>query len=133
MAAHIILIPKENPDPREMQPYYDHVEETMATYGGGYQSVGRSRVTVLEGDWQPPKGSIVILEFPSYDQALAWYHSPEYAPLLKLRTHRGRFNTVLVDGFNPGDPVKTGRLDQWEIERIAELEAEERAQASQAT
>ena len=129
MVAHIILVTKQYPDPRTMQPYYDGVEETMARYGGGYQSVTRHRVTPLEGDWHPPKG-VTILEFPSYEQALAWYHSPEYAPLRELRMATGRFDVILVDGISPDDPVITGKLDAWEIERIAELEAEE-AQAAQ--
>ena len=129
MAAHIILVTREYPDPREMGPFAAHVRETMARYGGGYQAFPRHRVTTLEGDWLPPKG-MTILEFPSYDQALAWYQSEEYAPLLALRTHRGRFDTVLVDGISAADPDTPGKLDPWEIERIAELEAEERGTAS---
>jgi uncharacterized protein (DUF1330 family) len=101
----------------------------MALYGGGYQSVLRHRVTTLEGDWRPLKG-VTILEFPSYEQALAWYHSPEYAPLRELRMATGRFDVILVDGISEDDPATTGKLDTWEIERIAELEAEE-AQAAQ--
>lgn len=124
MVAHIILVAKQYPDPRTMGPYAEHVEETMALFGGGYQSVLRHRVTVLEGDWNPPKG-VTILEFPSYEQALAWYQSPEYAPLLELRKKTGRFDTILVDGLGGDQSVVTGGLDPWEIERIAELEAEE--------
>ena len=125
MVAHIILVPTAYPDPREMQPYTDHVRETMARYGGDYQSVLRHRVTTLEGEWHPTKG-VVILEFPSAEQALAWYQSEEYAPLKALRLHRGRFETILVAGFTAEDPNTPGTLDQWEIERIAELEAEEK-------
>jgi uncharacterized protein (DUF1330 family) len=128
VVAHIILVTKEYPDPRQMQPYTDHVRETMARYGGEYQSVLRHQVTTLEGAWHPPKG-VVIIEFPSSEQALAWYHSEEYAPLKALRLHRGRFDTILVAGFSPEDPNAPGKLDQWEIERIAELEAEERGVA----
>jgi len=124
MVAHIILIPTQYPDPRTMGPYGEGVEATMASYGGGYQSVLRHRVTTLEGDWHPPKG-VTILEFPSYDQAWAWYHSPEYAPLRELRMATGSFDVILVDGISEDDPATTGKLDQWEIERITELEAEE--------
>jgi hypothetical protein len=56
---------------------------------------------------------------------LAWYHSPEYAPLLELRKKTGRFDVILVDGVSEDDPATTGKLDAWEIERIAELEAQE--------
>ena len=57
MVAHIILVAKDYPDPRTMGPYGQGVEATMARYGGGYQSVLRHRITTLEGDWHPPKGS----------------------------------------------------------------------------
>ena len=128
MVAHIILVAKDYPDPRTMGPYGQGVEATMARYGGGYQSVLQHRVTTLEGDWHPPKG-VTILEFPSYEQALAWYHSPEYAPLRELRMATGRFDVILIDGISEDDPATTGKLDAWEIERIAELEAQE-AQAA---
>ena len=98
MVAHIILITKQYPDPRTMQPYFAGVEATVARYGGGYQC---------------------------YEQALAWYQSPEYAPLRELRMATGRFDVILVDGISEDDPATTGKLDAWEIERIAELEAEE--------
>ena len=124
MVAHIILVAKQYPDPRTMGPYSAGVEETMARHGGGYQSVLRHRVTTLEGDWRPPKG-VTILEFPSYEQALAWYRSPEYAPWRDLRMATGSFDVIVVDGVSKDDPAITGKLDAWEIERIAELEAEE--------
>jgi uncharacterized protein (DUF1330 family) len=128
VAAHIILVAQQYPDPRRMGPYYEHVEETMARFGGGYQSVLRHRVTPLEGEWRPR--AVTILEFPSYEQALDWYNSPEYAPLRALRTRLGRFDVILVDGIGDGDSVDSGQLDPWEVERIAELEAEERRAAS---
>jgi uncharacterized protein (DUF1330 family) len=40
----------------------------------------------------------VLLEFPSFDQALAWYRSPEYAPLIKLRQKGSRGKLMLVEG-----------------------------------
>ena len=102
MVAHILLIPTQYPDPRTMGPYGEGVEETMAHYGGGYQSVLRHRVTTLEGDWHPPKG-VTILEFPSYEHALEWYHSAEYAPLRELRMATGRFDVILVDGVSDSE------------------------------
>ena len=56
---------------------------------------------------------------------MSWYRSPEYVPLLEIRTKTGCFNTILVDGVREDNPATTGRLDQWELERIAELEAQE--------
>ena len=37
----------------------------------------------------------------------------------------GRFDVILIDGISEDNPETTGKLDAWEIERIAELEAEE--------
>jgi uncharacterized protein (DUF1330 family) len=123
MGAHIRLIPTQYPDPRTMGPDGAGVEATMARYGGGDQSVLRHWVTPWEGDWPPPKG-VTILAFPSSEQALAWYHSPEYAPVRALRMATGRCDVILVDGLSADDPATTGQRDAWEIERIAELEAE---------
>jgi uncharacterized protein (DUF1330 family) len=44
---------------------------------------------------------VVVLEFPSLDAARAFYHSPEYAPLLKLRIETTESQVVLVDGYSP--------------------------------
>jgi len=37
----------------------------------------------------------------------------------------GRFDVILVDGVSEDDPATTGKLDAGEIERMADLEAEE--------
>jgi uncharacterized protein (DUF1330 family) len=126
MSAYIILDIQELPeDPRNMIPYQQQVEETMALYGGGYRSLIRHRVQPLEGDWHPPHG-VVVLEFPSYEQALAWYQSPEYAPLLKLRVANTRADTILVEGLALGEVVRVpGRFSQWEMDQLAKLETRE--------
>jgi uncharacterized protein (DUF1330 family) len=35
------------------------------------------------GHWTPER--VVIIEFPDMDSLNAWYHSPEYRPLITLR------------------------------------------------
>jgi uncharacterized protein (DUF1330 family) len=57
--------------------------------------VRRSQGQSLEGDWTP---AIVILEFPSADDARRWYDSPEYHPLLELRKKSGQMRLTIVDG-----------------------------------
>jgi uncharacterized protein (DUF1330 family) len=43
---------------------------------------------------------VVVLEFPSREDALAWYHSPEYAEIKKLRFAATRGSAgVLVETF----------------------------------
>jgi uncharacterized protein (DUF1330 family) len=41
---------------------------------------------------------MVMLEFPSYEQALKWYRSAEYAPLITLRQKASKGRLLLVDG-----------------------------------
>jgi uncharacterized protein (DUF1330 family) len=113
-------------DPRLMRPYQEQVEATMALYGGRYRTLFRHRLEVLEGDWRPAPG-LIILEFPDFEQALAWYHSPEYAPLRALRQQHERFNVVLVDSLEDEQTLLgLGVLSPAEQARVQELEAKER-------
>jgi uncharacterized protein (DUF1330 family) len=106
MAAYILVFPQDlsgfaAEDPTVLDPYDDGVEAIMAQFGGRYLRLRRQPMEILEGDWQPSLG-MGIVAFPSMEQARAFYHSPEYAPLLAWRTARGRFNLLLVDGMPEG-------------------------------
>ena len=52
----------------------------------------------LEGK-APLPTSYVILEFPSMDQAKAFYHDPAYAPFIALRQSGSDLEMVLVEGL----------------------------------
>ena len=54
------------------------------------------KVEALEGGWAPKR--LVVLEFPTLQQALAWYRSPEYAPLIKLRQKASKGRLIAVEG-----------------------------------
>ena len=82
-------------DPKTYDEYRRQVPATVEKYGGRFVVRG-GRAETLEGG-VPPK-RLVALEFPSYEQALRWYRSPEYAPLIKLRQTASRGRLVLVDG-----------------------------------
>ena len=51
---------------------------------------------VLEGLWQPKR--LVVLEFESMERAKAWYDSPEYADLKKIRQSASIGNLIFADG-----------------------------------
>ncbi len=70
----------------------------MAKYGGKFLARG-GRTMTLEGVWSP--GRLVILEFPSMDQAQAWIDSPEYAPARRLRQLSSNSNMILLEGAAP--------------------------------
>jgi len=49
-----------------------------------------------EGGWNPAR--VVVLEFPTLEQARRWYDSPEYAPALALRQKAATARIILVEG-----------------------------------
>ena len=50
----------------------------------------------VEGTWKHSRN--IIVKFPSYERALEWYNSEEYAPLIKLRQSASEGDLVIVDG-----------------------------------
>ena len=97
MSAYVVA-EVEVTDPAVYEEYRKLVPATIAKYGGKYLVRGGA-VDVKEGGWQPKR--LVVLEFASMDQANKWYHSPEYAPALALRTKAARSKVLLVDGAPP--------------------------------
>jgi uncharacterized protein (DUF1330 family) len=85
-------------DPAVFEQYRGQVLPTIEAYGGHFIARG-GEVTVLEGDLQIERA--VILEFPSRQQALDWYHSPAYQALLPLRLRSTTCQFVVLDGV-PG-------------------------------
>ena len=82
-------------DPAAYEDYRRQVPEVIARYGGKYIVRG-GKVEALEGGWWPKR--IAVVEFPSMEQALKFYRSPEYAPLLRIRQKASRGKLVIVEG-----------------------------------
>ncbi len=85
-------------DPQGLDDYKKLSPPTVAQYGGKFLARGGA-MKQLEGDWQPKR--LVILEFPSIEQAQAWINSPEYAAPRKMRQKASRSNIVVVEGVPP--------------------------------
>jgi uncharacterized protein (DUF1330 family) len=94
MAAYV-LAEIEITNPEGYKAYTQVVPATIAQYGGKFLHRGGG-VTALEGDW--PQRRRVILEFPSKERALEWYHSPEYEKPLALRKANSNGRLLLLDG-----------------------------------
>ena len=95
MPAYII-IEIEIKDQKMFDEYKKLATDTIALYGGKYLVRG-GETEILEGDWIPNR--IVILEFPSMDQAKKWYSSEEYAPAMKLRNMSADSDMILAEGY----------------------------------
>lgn len=82
-------------DPENYAKYSAGVPDTVAAYGGKYLIRG-AQGEVAEGTWAPQR--LVVLEFESMERAKAWYNSPEYAGLKKLRQSASTGNLIFVEG-----------------------------------
>ena len=92
MAAYVI-VDVEVTDPEAYKEYTGHVPATVEKYGGRFVVRG-GKYETLEGSWQPKR--IVVLEFPDYERAKAWYDSPEYQAIVPLRERNARTNFLTV-------------------------------------
>jgi uncharacterized protein (DUF1330 family) len=68
-------------------------------YGGRYLVRGGKAVP-LEGGWNPQR--IIVMEFPSIEEAQAWYTSEEYNAITPLREQSTTSRAILVKGYQPG-------------------------------
>lgn len=83
-------------NPEKAPEYTRQVPATVEQYGGRYLARG-GRLEVVEGDWQPNR--LVIIEFPSLEQAKRWYESEEYGPVRALRLAHAESQLVFVEGL----------------------------------
>jgi uncharacterized protein (DUF1330 family) len=94
VAAYVIVDLTVTDQPL-MDEYRKRVPATLAAYGGKFLVRGGAHETV-EGDWKPNR--VVVLEFPSLEQAKRWYRSEEYREPLAMRLRAGRANLIMVEG-----------------------------------
>jgi uncharacterized protein (DUF1330 family) len=82
-------------DPVRYEEYKKLAPPAIAAYGGKYLVRGGD-LHVLEGEWVPSR--MVVLEFPTAEQALAWIDSPEYRDARALRHATATTKAILVEG-----------------------------------
>jgi len=83
-------------DPAGYEEYKKQGAPTILAYGGKPLARG-GRTEVMEGSWQPKR--IVMLEFKSFQEARAWWNSPEYSQARKLRHKSAKTNVIFVEGL----------------------------------
>jgi uncharacterized protein (DUF1330 family) len=88
-------------DSKAYEKYKELAPVAISAFGGRYLVRG-GRTDTLEGDWRPSR--LVILEFPTAEQARAWWASREYSPAKALRQACAHTDMVLVEGVPSGTP-----------------------------
>jgi uncharacterized protein (DUF1330 family) len=68
-----------------------------------------ARFLVRGGPFEAVEGTSrsrnVVLEFPSYEAALACWNSPEYAKASALRQGKGTADVIVVEGYDGPQPA----------------------------
>ena len=95
MAAYV-LVEVEVTDPTTYEEYKQLTPATLAVYGGKFVVRGGASET-LEGDWKPNR--VVVLEFPSVEQAKTWWSSPEYSKAKAIRQRAASTRMIVLEGF----------------------------------
>jgi uncharacterized protein (DUF1330 family) len=83
---------------RDIVRYLEEIDATLAPYEGRFLVHG-GEITEMEGTWP---GALVIIGFPTREQAAAWYASAAYQAILPLRTENSEGPTILVEGVKAG-------------------------------
>ena len=95
MPAYFI-VDVEVTDPAGFEEYRQLVPGTVQKYGGRFLVRGGA-VETLEGNWHPKR--VVVLEFPSLEQAKRWYNSEDYRDPKALRFKTAKSKLILVEGI----------------------------------
>lgn len=82
-------------DPAAYEDYKRQTPASIAQYGGRFVVRG-GHAENLEGDWRPER--IVVLEFPSVEQAKKWWACAEYAPVKAIRQRAATSRLIVVQG-----------------------------------
>ena len=85
----------------DQEPYQEYVRantETVTRHGGRFIVRG-GRCEVVEGN--RPLHRLVVIEFPSFEDAKAWYESPAYQAVLPIRHKHARTIFVAITEGTP--------------------------------
>ena len=94
MPAYLIA-DVEVTDPVKYEDYRKLTPGAIAKFGGKFLARG-GQTSVLEGDWRPHR--VVIIEFPSFEQAKNFYTSVEYTAARRARAGAANARMIVVEG-----------------------------------
>ena len=82
-------------NPEIYQQYIARTPKSIADHGGRFIVRGGHYET-MEGD--DDQRRLVVIEFPSFDDAKRWYDSPEYQEIKKLRLASAKSELLIARG-----------------------------------
>jgi len=91
--AGYIIVDVEVHNPAGYREYTSQVPDTLVPYDGEFIVRGGPADT-LEGHWNPQR--VVVLRFPTAEQARGWHASPAYQAILPIRQRNAKTNFLTV-------------------------------------
>lgn len=95
MPAYFVAIREETRDAEEMKLYSEKAGAPFAGIAMTPRAI-RGKLAALEG--AAPE-AVVILEFPTFEEAEAWYHSPVYQEVAQHRFRGATYRTFITQGL----------------------------------
>jgi uncharacterized protein (DUF1330 family) len=95
MAAYMVFTREKMLDQAEFDKYGPMAGASM----GGHEATPLAvygKHETLEG---APVEGVVILSFPTYEAALAWYNSPAYTAAREQRFKGAKYSAIIVQGI----------------------------------
>lgn len=81
-------------DPAKIEEY-SQVAYPSLVAAGGMMLAATDQAKIIEGEWRP--NILVIIEFPTAEDARRWLDSPEYRPAKEVRSQYAKTNLILID------------------------------------
>ncbi|MEE1922731.1 DUF1330 domain-containing protein [Pseudomonas sp. 148P] len=85
-------------DPEQYQHYTQRAPAAFAAFGGKLLARG-GRSEAMEGRPTPQRS--VVIEFESYEQAVACYRSAQYQEACGYRQGAAKAEVIIVEGYAP--------------------------------
>ncbi len=95
MSAYVIVQARFNAGP-ELAQYRERAVPAIQQYGGRFVVRGKDKI-LLEGQ-DNGLDKVIVIEFPSLEQAKQWYASPEYKRALELSASAMVRELFIVEG-----------------------------------
>ncbi|HEU4324698.1 MAG TPA: DUF1330 domain-containing protein [Roseiflexaceae bacterium] len=94
MAAYVIFIREQTINPAAFERYTQEAPPTLNgqpvtvhAFNGHHQA--------LEG---PDPEGVIIISFPSFEEAMAWYNGPAYQEARQHRLQNAQYRVIIVQG-----------------------------------
>ena len=94
MPAYVVITREKTRNTAKLELYKQQAPASFEQHPTTFRAY-KGRYEVLEGS---AIEDIIILEFPSYEEAEAWYHSPAYQAASEHRFQGGDYRCIITEG-----------------------------------